>query len=294
MDSIIGKDNSKWRRILMKKIVLLGLAAALFIFVGSAIASPPAEYSEKIVTGHSKGNHELDCTVMRPWDASSGPNNKEYPVIVWANGFGGWEDVKEATLEKFYKSILREWVLDGPYIVIAANQWSVQESDVLACLQWIVDQNTKSGSEYEGVINTAKLGLAGHSQGGGAVVKAGDGEPNGFDITTVIAMNPYGPGWVDPGNQDGPVMVITGSDDLATPYSWTYPVFEGVKNNDQGGLYAVLQGGEHNDYKKYQTVVMLWWQFTLNDKVGAGKEMKRILDEDSWDTQYAFTKNFDL
>jgi hypothetical protein len=51
------------------------------------------------------------------------------------------------------------------------------------------------------------------------VVKAGDGEPNGFDITTVIAMNPYAPGWVDPGNQDGPVMVLTGSEDTTTPYS---------------------------------------------------------------------------
>jgi hypothetical protein len=39
---------------------------------------------------------------------------------------------------------------------------------------------------------------------------------------------------------------------------------------------------------------MLWWQFTLNDKVGAGKELKRILDNDPWDTEYAFTKNFDL
>jgi hypothetical protein len=281
----------------MKKTLLVVMCLALFTFVGSAIASPPAETSEEVVTGHSQGKHRLDCTVIRPWAATSGPDNKEYPVIVWANGWGGWLANKDATLEG-YKPILREWVLDGPYIVIAANQWSAKESDVLACLQWMVDQNTESGSEYESVINTAKLGLAGHSQGGGAVVKAGDGEPNGFDITTVIAMNPYGPGWVDPGKQDGPVMVLTGSEDYTTPYSWTYPVFEGVKTNDQGGLYAVLQGAGHNDLfppsLAYQEVVMLWWQFTLNDKVGAGKELKRILDNDPWDTEYAFTKNFDL
>lgn len=277
------------------KRILLGLLLIMFVVVGTAAAAPPqpVEISEEIVTGPTQGNHDLDCTVFRPWGDSSGPGGKSYPVIVWANGWGGGNADKDATIE-WYKPILREWVLDGPYIVIAANQWSVQESDVLACLDWILNQNSTAGSEYEGVINTKKLGLAGHSQGGGAVVKAGDGEPYGFEITSVIAMNPYGPGWVDPDAQDGPVMVITGADDLVTPYSWTYPVFEGVQGNDQGGLYAVLSGAGHNDLDKYQQVVKLWWQLTLNGKIGAGKELKRILDKYPWDTQYAFTENFDL
>ena len=154
--------------------------------------------------------------------------------------------------------MLIEWVLDGPYIVIAANQWSVQESDVLACLQWILDQNDAAGSEYQGVVDTTRIGLAGHSQGGGAVVKAGDGEPNGFVIKTVVTMNPYGPSWVDAANQDGPVLIITGSEDDVTPLSWTYPVFEAVQINDQGGVFTVLQGAGHNDIGRYQTVVKLW------------------------------------
>jgi dienelactone hydrolase len=183
--------------------------------------------------------------------------------------------------------MLINWALDGPYIVVAANQWSVQESDVLACLQWILDQNETVDSEYEGVIETGKVGLAGHSQGGGAVVKAGDGEPNGFDITTVITMNPYGPSWVDAAKQDGPVMILTGSEDTATPFTWTYPVFEAVQTNGQGGLYAVLEGAGHNDLGGYQEVVLLWWQYTLNDQAGAGRKVRRILDKEPWDTQYA-------
>jgi dienelactone hydrolase len=190
--------------------------------------------------------------------------------------------------------MLIEWALDGPYIVVAANAWSARESDVLKCLQWIVDQNDEEDSEYEGVVNTDKIGLAGHSQGAGAVVKAGDGEPNGFEITTVVAMNPYGPSWVSAAKQDGPVMVLTGSDDATTPYSWTYPVFEAVQTNDQGGLYAVLQDAGHSDLDRYQTEVMLWWQFTLYDDAGAGQDLKIILDNVPWDTEYAFTDNFDL
>jgi predicted esterase len=277
----------------MKKIIMLGIFVALFLFVGSVFARPTSEYSEKTVTGPSQGNHELDCTVIRPWGNSSGPGDNQYPVIVWANGWGG-NDVAGEDTTKFYEPLLIEWVLDGPYIVVAANQWSAQESDVLACLQWILDQNDEVGSEYHDRIDTEKIGLAGHSQGAGAVVKAGDGEPNGFDITTVVAMNPYGPSWVDAAKQDGPVMIITGSNDVTTPYSWTYPVFEAIQTNDQGGLYAVLQGAGHNDLGDYQTVVKLWWQFTLNDKADAGKKLGRILDKNPWETQYAFTENFDF
>lgn len=271
----------------MKLRMLMGLFLVLVVFVGQGYAQPPATYSEQDVTGRPPtGNHSLDCTVIRPWDSISGPGDLQYPVIVWANGWGG-NEVDGRTTTDGYKPMLIDWALDGPYIVVAANQWSVQESDVLACLQWILDQDGSVDSEYEGVINTAKIGLAGHSQGGGAVVKAGDGEPNGFDITTVIALNPYGPSWVGADKQDGPVMILTGSEDVVTPYSWTYPVFEAIQTNDQGGLYAALEGAGHNDLERYQDVVLLWWQFTLNDQASAGRKVKRILDREPWDTQYA-------
>ncbi len=291
----------------MKTRVALGLFAALVLLVGQATAAPLAPYSEQLVEGPSQGNHELDCLVIRPWSSTSGPGDTQYPIIGWANGWG-YNDVTGESITAGYKPGLIEWALDGPYIVIAANQWSAQESDILQCIQWLVDQNTTAGSEYEGVVNTAKIGLAGHSQGGGAVIKAGDGEPNGFDITAVAAMNPYGPGWVDAGNQDGPVMLIGGTDDTATPVSSFEEVWEAIQTNDQGGLLAVLQGGTHNDdawgpddesapdynFGRYQSVTELWWQFHLNDSGNAGRQLKRALDEAPWDTQYAFTDNFEL
>ena len=276
----------------MKKIVLVGLLVAMLSFVGSAFAATTPGYSEDTVTGHSNGNHRLNCTVIRPWDSSSGPSNTPYPVIVWANGWGG-NDVAGDFTTDWYKPMLIDWALDGPYLVIAANAWSVQESDVLACLQWILDQNLIAGSDYFGRVDTNKIGLAGHSQGGGAVIKAGDGEPNGFKITSVVAMNPYGPSWVDAAKQDGTVLIVTGSEDTVTPLSWTYPVFEAIQTNDQGGVFTVLQGAGHSELGRYQTVVKLWWQFLLNENDGAGKKLMRILDNAPWDTQYAFTENFD-
>jgi dienelactone hydrolase len=291
----------------MKTRVVFGLFVALVLLVGQATAAPPAQYSEQLVEGPTQGNHELDCLVIRPWSSTSGPGNTQYPIIGWANGWG-YNDVAGDSITAGYKPGLIEWALDGPYIIIAANQWSAQESDILQCLQWLVDQNTTPGSEYEGVVNAAKIGLAGHSQGGAAVIKAGDGEPNGFDIAAVVAMNPYGPGWVNPGNQDGPMMLIGGTDDIATPVSSFEKVWQAIQKNDQGGLLAVLQGGTHNDdawgpndesapdynFGRYQRVTELWWQFHLNDSGNAGRQLKRALDKDPWDTQYAFTDNFEL
>ena len=278
----------------MKKIVLLVLIAAIFISVGSAFAAPEAKYSEDLVVGRSNGNRELNCTIIRPWKGSSAPRNAQYPVIVWANGWGGSLEDKYSTTD-WYKEWLIEWVLDGPYIVIAANQWSVRESDVLQCLEWILDQNDTAGSEYDDVLNTDKIALAGHSQGGGAVLFAGDGEGDGFDfdINSVVAMNPWGPNWVGVESQDGPVMIVTGELDETTPKKWTYPVYEAIQTNGIGGLYTVLQGAGHNDVGLYQEVVMLWWQYRLNDKDNAGKKLELILaNEDDWKTEYAFPFEF--
>ena len=289
----------------MKKKILLGLFVVLIVFVGLAAGPPPAKYSEELVTGPSEGNHRLDCTIIRPWSKRAGLGDTQYPVIVWGHGWGGNNQAGQYTTAG-YKPGLIEWAIDGPYIVIAANAWSVQESDILACLQWIVDQNTTAGSEYEGVVNTAKIGLAGHSQGGGAIIKAGDGEPNGFDITAVVPMNPYGPSWIDAGKQAGPMMILGGTADVVTPVSSFEAVWEAIRTNDQGGLLAVLEGGDHSsdawgppgkdptlhNFGRYQEITELWWQFFLNDNANAGRKLKRILDKDPWETQYTSGDGF--
>ncbi len=272
----------------MKRLVLVGLIAAILLSVGSVFAAPEAEYSEELVMGRSKGNRALNCTVIRPWGISSDPGNYRYPVIVWANGWGGSLEDKSSTTD-WYKEWLIEWVLDGPYIVVAANQWSVRESDVLQCLEWVLDQNNLADSEYDGVLNTGKVALAGHSQGGGAVIFAGDGIGDSFDfrINSVVAMNPWGPNWVGAESQDGPVMIVTGAIDETTPERYTYPVYEAIQTNGIGGLYTVLQGAGHNDVGLYQEVVLLWWQYRLNNQTSAGKKLKRILGKDPWHTLYA-------
>lgn len=292
----------------MKTLATISSFTVLALLAAQASAGP-ARHSEQDVTGPSQGNHRLDCTVIRPWRSAIGPDDTRYPVIAWANGWDQGNVVGQFTTLG-YKPGLIEWALDGPYIVIAANQWSARAPDVLQCLQWLVDQDTEPGSEYEGVIDTGSIGLAGHSQGGGAVIKAGDGEPNGFEITAVVAMTPYGPDWVDPGSQDGPMMLIGGTDDTTTPVSSFLPVWEAIQANGVGGLLAVLIGGTHNDdawapaddfdnpqdydFGRFQRPTELWWRFHLNGNASAGRQLERELNADPWITDYAFTEEFGL
>ena len=214
---------------------------------------------------------------------------------------------------------LVEWALNGDYIVVAANAWSVQESDILRCLQWILDQNEVEESDYYGKINTERIGLAGHSQGGGAVIKAGgDGEAVGVSITATIPMNPYGPAWVNPGNQDGPMLILGGKEDTTTPPESYEAVWDAVADNGIGGINAVLLAGTHNseawgvfpypdgetldnegaskiNFAQYQEITELWWDYFLNDEEGSLVSLLAILSEDGilpgvnvWEMEYAF------
>ena len=303
---------------------LLILAGFFFLGAGPANAEEVAEtcyfYNENMgkitveddcseitYSDHSQGNHDLDCTVMFPWPEGADPDPRyvPYPVIGWANGWGQGNVFGENTTFG-YKLGLIEWALDGPYIVVAANQWSAQESDVLACVQWVIEKYPVAVGDYP------KIALAGHSQGGGAVIKAGDGEPNGFEIATVIAMNPYGPGWVNPGNQGGPLMLLGGTKDTTTPTNSFEEVWIAIQSNGQGGLLAELNGGTHNseawgegvdqdgniytlgweaaqevNFGKYKRVTELWLDFHLNGNTRSERQLQRLLDRDpSWEWMY--------
>ena len=48
------------------------------------------------------------------------------------------------------------------------------------------------------------------------------------------------------------------------------------------------------NFGRYQHVTELWWRFHLNDSTQSGRQLKRLLYREPWDTQYAFTDDFEL
>lgn len=297
----------------MKSYPILGALAALALLAGP-LSAAPAEHSEQLVVGDSQGNHALDCLVIRPWREDAGPQDRLYPVIGWANGWDQGDLVGEFTTLG-YKPGLIAWALDGPYIVIAANQWSAREPDLLQCLEWLVDQNGLPGGEYQGRVDDGRMGIAGHSQGGGAVLKTGDGGTSGLDFAGIVAMNPYGPDWPRLDDLLGPLFLVGGGADTTTPVASYIEVWQDVQANDQGGIFAVLPDGTHNseawgvdaegntldaegaalfDFGRNQRPTALFWDFVLNGNERAGRELRRQLDRDPWVTEYHLTDRFQL
>ena len=70
---------------------------------------------------------------------------------------------------------------------------------------------------------------------------------------------------------------------LANPLCGSFG--QGIANIAAGFFQGMLAG--HNDLDQYQEVVLVWWRYTLNDEVGAGRKAMRILDRHPWSTQYA-------
>lgn len=274
-------------------------AALLVTSAGSAFAAISIDYPP---VGHSEGNHRLDCTVVRPWGDNEQPTGP-YAAIGWANGWGQG-NVQGADQTDNYLSGLEYWAEEGDYLVIAANQWSPRATDVSQCLQWLVEQNHTSGSDYHGLVDTEHLGVAGHSQGGGAALKAGDlvlqDGAGKTRVSTVVAMNPYGPSFVKARNQNGQIMVLGGANDGVTPTASFSAVLEdSILSDEQGGVQAEHLLGTHcrfaclDDFGEFGPVSLLWFQIMLADTPtpGACAALRDILDGelygDLWNTVYS-------
>jgi dienelactone hydrolase len=286
----------------MKLQAFLKIAGTiLFIFSNASVFAETSTVQSSV--GHSEGNHRLDCTVVRPWPLGDPPEqgSESFAVIGWANGWGQG-NVQGADQTGYYLSGLEYWAREGNYLVIAANQWSPRSPDVLQCAQWLIDQNYNSESEYYLLVDVQKIGVAGHSQGGGAALKAGDGVLfNGdtpVEVSTVVAMNPYGPSFIKAKNQNGQIMVLGGDKDFVTPTDSFSKILDGIIRADNpGGVQAILTDGTHcidacrDDFgDDFGPVSLLWWNFILKQDDDACTELKDILNASPWTSE--FSPNF--
>lgn len=267
------------------------LVIAMLLIVGTVYAAPPTSgYSTMEVSSPA-------CRVIMPWPAGGAPaTNRQYPIIAWANG---WDNQGNDTVAG-YTGGLAAWALDGQYIIIADKSNSPKVSTLTACLNWMVNQNTVSGSIFNGKLNTSKIGLSGHSQGGGVAIMTGNAA---FNIVGVVSFNPYQANWRKAEIQKGPVLIFAGDADTTTPIAqYAQPAYDKVKTSGKGAVLAILQGGGHStqvwltpDFTDFQQASNLFWRKVLNGDSTAGAPLKTILDTNPpWTTSYTLTANFTL
>jgi hypothetical protein len=118
--------------------------------------------------------------VFRP--SMLGAAGRKHPIVSWANG----------TLFSLtnYQKLLEHWASHG-LVVIAGHSMSTAGGGThKAGIDFMIAENARAGSPYFGVLDTAHVAAAGHSQGGGATIAAGAQKPGPIALTTTLPLMP--------------------------------------------------------------------------------------------------------
>lgn len=108
-----------------------------------------------------------------------------HPAIAFGHGF--FQDVGK------YATTLRHWSGWGFITVAPKSQGGLFPShtafadDLNAALTWLTSQNSTPGSPFTGKVDTGRLGLSGHSMGGGAALLAASRNTAVRSVTTLAA-----------------------------------------------------------------------------------------------------------
>jgi hypothetical protein len=118
--------------------------------------------------------------IFRPTTLAS--DKRRHPVISWANGT--LFDIPD------YQKLLEHWASHG-FVVIAAQTNSTAGGGThKAGIDWLLAENARAGSAYAATLDPAKIGAAGHSQGGGATIAAGSNKPGPVPLVTTVPLMP--------------------------------------------------------------------------------------------------------
>ena len=115
----------------------------------------------------SADNTTVACTIFQPTVLGSGGCLN--PVIVWGNG--------TFNTPSSYTALFNHWATHGFIVAAADTSNSGSGKEMLACLKYIIAQNTTAGSPFMGHVDVNHIASSGYSQGGAGCLEARDRPP---------------------------------------------------------------------------------------------------------------------
>lgn len=188
--------------------------------------------------------------------------NKQYPVVVWANGTGCATDTYDKLLNK---------IAEGGYIVVADS--SVMTADGTAqidSIDYIIGKNSDSNSVFCGKVDSSKIGATGHSQGGRSSVNAAQKDSRIKCIVSIAGASSK----EEASGLKTPALFLTGTADMVVVSSqWCKPSYDASAGR---AVYASLKGGVHttcmSNPEKVSGYVVSWFDAYLkNDSAAKAK-----------------------
>jgi hypothetical protein len=174
--------------------------------------------SDGPLTATSADNTTVACTIFQPTVLGSGGCLN--PVIVWGNG--------TLNTPSSYTALFNHFATHGFIVAAADTSNSGSGTEMLACLSYIITQNTTAGSPFQGHIDVNNIASSGYSQGGAGCLEAGI-DPR---FKVIAAVSPYivialgGYDTTSVMKQIHPLFMISGSaDTVAVPSNNQEPIF---------------------------------------------------------------------
>ena len=136
-------------------------------------------------------------------------------------------------------------------------------------VDWIIEQNSTAGSEFEGMIDVNNAVAMGYSVGGTGAVEIGGHEA----ISTVVSIHGHGA----EGDLHGTLLLIGGtSDTMPDGLSWLAPTYEASQVET---VFALLEGADHGYIQGSvdgvqggleTPVIIAWIRYWVYNDQGAG------------------------
>ena len=215
-------------------LLVLILLIAGFLFWLSRRPFVPNNYTETVETG---GALEAKYLAMGPYEvkqvkaeapedwkefvayypAQLEDSGDQWPAVVFVNGTGVYASK--------YPTLFRHLASWGFIVLGNEDPGTFSGDSTDATLAWLLKQNRDPDSVFYQKVDTAHMGLSGHSQGGVGVFNAISEQPNGGLYTCAVSLSPTQEDLAaalnipyDPSKTVIPTLVLAGtSNDVITP-----------------------------------------------------------------------------
>ena len=228
---------------------VLALAVAMLVLAG-CWPSVGTRFAEPGPSGAVSTRIDAAHTYYRP--SNLGSSNRKHPVILWGNG---------TFLDpSAYDAYLRHLASHG-FIVAAANTTNAGSGqEMLAGLDNLTAFNSDPASPFYNKVDLTRVGVTGHSQGGGGAIRAGL-DPR---VDTVVVQEAGGSSDVA-----GPVLYLAGTDDTTVAPARVKSAYQAQPGP---AAYGSLAGATHVspivNGNEFRGPVTAWFRWQLmGDKV---------------------------
>ena len=144
-------------------------------------------------------------------------SGEQWPAVVFVNGTGVYASK--------YPALFRHLASWGFIVLGNEDPGTFSGDSADATLAWLLEENEDPDSLFYQRVDTDRLGLSGHSQGGVGVFNAISGQPHGGMYACAVSLSPTQEDWAealkipyDPSKTAIPTLVLAGTkNDVITP-----------------------------------------------------------------------------